>query len=107
MIEKIGNDGPEDRDSFPEAMIGDSGGHMRLAASTGAGEHQPPPHIISKGPGLLIAELELLLFVRVGIQTLEPQIIEGKPCQRPQIAIPLKPLDLIAGKFPQTALTGE
>lgn len=107
MIEKIGDDGPEDRYSLPETMIGDGDGHMCLAAAAGTGEHQPPMRITGERLGLLIAEFELLLFVRIGIQPLWPQIVEGESCQRPQVAVPLKPLDPIAGEFPQSALAGE
>ncbi len=107
MIEKIGDDGPEDRYPLLEAMIGNGGGHVRLATATGPGEHQPPMRIIGEGFGLLITEFELPLLVRVGIQPLGPQIIKGESCQRSQVAVPLEPLDPIAGKFPQAALARE
>jgi hypothetical protein len=107
MIEKIGDNGPEDRYSLSEAMIGNGGSHMRLATAAGTGEHQPPSWIIGEGFCFLVTELELPLFVRIGIQPLWPQIIEGEPCQRPQVAVPLEPLDPIAGEFPQAALAGK
>ena len=51
MIQKIRHH-DEDRDGAARSdlMVGDRGGQMRLAATVGAGEHQPPFGVFGEGP---------------------------------------------------------
>jgi hypothetical protein len=107
MIKQIRDDSPKGSYSLAQAMIGDCGSCVSLAATAGSGKYQPAFRMIGEGPDLFTARLELSLPLGITIKAFGLQVIESEPGKWPQIAVTFQSFYSAFVEFPQHADAGK
>lgn len=78
MVEQVGNGDVECRVALLQALVGDGGGEVSLAAAAGTNQYQPSLRFPGKGSGCLIDSGKSLLINRVPASSLGYQVIKGE-----------------------------